>query len=59
MNRKPRRAVINEIFRFFFQDVESFVEIKVRRGNGRRYWTDFSKDKIILKSVAMRAKKEL
>ena len=44
--RKHRREVINGNVRIF-QDERSFMDIKVRRKNGRRHYPSFRKAKVI------------
>ena len=46
-DRKHRREVLNEFVRIF-QGVECLIEIKVRIGNERRYYTSFGNVKIMI-----------
>ena len=52
-DRRHRIEVNNEIARIF-QDVESFIEIQVRRGNGRRHYISFYKGNILFIKPAMK-----
>ena len=46
-NRRCRRELINEIVRIF-QAVESFIKIRMRSGNEKRYYTSLYKVKIMI-----------
>ena len=45
---------INEIVGIF-QDIETFMEIQVKRGHARRYYTSFCKVKIMIIRTAVRS----
>ena len=46
--------VITEIVKIF-QGIESFKEIQIRRGTGRKYYISFCKDKTMIINLAVRS----
>ena len=50
-DRRQKREDIYEIVKFFYQDLENFIEIQVSKGNRRRHYTRFCRKNAFKKSM--------